>query len=1043
MAINSSWVSYVLGSLTTSVREIQALFMSHFSALFPFILNPSRFGVKPRDASTVSTDNHTGSPGSNRLALQEMEEKRSNFVLWEAGPAADEIQKACGLNGSQLAALHHALTNSHRVALLQGPPGTGKTQTVLAILAVLCRRKRKELAPDAVQVKQKLLVCAPSNAAIDEIAARVLTQGLPSLGQTKEDRVFPACVRVGHPKRITRSEVLKISLSENVRKEGTKAEQTKKSDYAQQKEQLSCELDAVSAELNSLELVREAERFKAAFDEDGSWEQTHLDTTQRHTALIMKKRTLQAQLARMRERLEKELTTTKAVCQDTTLQQADIVFSTLSGAAAECLTSIEFECVIVDEAAQAVELSTLIPLCLEPSRFILIGDPQQLPATVLSRTAKRLCYERSLFQRLQLCGVQVKMLSVQYRMHPHIAQFPAAYFYNNQLINAESVTSRPPLPCHSWTGLFQPFLFFDVPSQQKRCSMSQSLSNKEEALFILTLLRLLKKHFPFSLASTNSQSAREDSASTKVRALNWSDIAIVTPYKQQVVEIRRLFDHCRNEFPEHQPEVCTIDAFQGREKRIIVFSCVRAEFTAATRYKTFSADQESASSVTSSDDDNADSGETQDGNCTQQAVQAALGFVADVRRMNVAITRARDCLWVVGNAATLRANPGWNAFIRYARGRSIRSAASTAAHGDSSFSRVGGFVNVCAHAHRLQAALRPQHLRRNLGSGVPTTTIISTFFALAEEHHLSKLSQKKQEKQKGTHFSKSTALNAQQISGNCSEVALAVQRAGQRERALSSCSSVTSSCSDPKSSSDDNASCANVSAATQQQARGQSSAVINNGSLLKSAQPAMIRAKSSCPSTVPPRIPVCALSYNSPAVNVSPKMPLVTAVRSGQHPSVQPAARKTSVLARPPISQTSTVSNSPPSMIQRQKKRIRESSHCFSTQSLKAPPYETSPRYRIAKKVFAHSSVSNNTAGLVETHLPKQRAAVFIPAHKAVSPPRIPRANSGNTTGLRTMALPNASLKPKEAVRPWRLDKSVALDSCNPVAPSLESRRFN
>ena len=66
-------------------------------------------------------------------------------------------------------------------------------------------------------------------------------------------------------------------------------------------------------------------------------------------------------------------------------------------------------------------------------RCVLVGDPQQLPATVLSKRSKALAFERSLFERLQLAGWPVHLLRVQYRMHPHIRAFPSAHFYNNEL----------------------------------------------------------------------------------------------------------------------------------------------------------------------------------------------------------------------------------------------------------------------------------------------------------------------------------------------------------------------------------------------------------------------------------------------------------------------------------------------------------------------------------------------------------------------------------------------------------------------------------
>lgn len=81
-------------------------------------------------------------------------------------------------------------------------------------------------------------------------------------------------------------------------------------------------------------------------------------------------------------------------------------------------------------------------------RVVLVGDPQQLPATVLSRQAQLANMERSMFERFQKAGCPVTMLSVQYRMHPFIRQFPSQHFYNNQLLDGwvTLVLSPPPYP---------------------------------------------------------------------------------------------------------------------------------------------------------------------------------------------------------------------------------------------------------------------------------------------------------------------------------------------------------------------------------------------------------------------------------------------------------------------------------------------------------------------------------------------------------------------------------------------------------------------
>ncbi|KAJ1478830.1 AAA domain-containing protein, partial [Baffinella frigidus] len=112
-----------------------------------------------------------------------------------------------------------------------------------------------------------------------------------------------------------------------------------------------------------------------------------------------------------------------------------VVLATLSGAGTTQLRQTRpFDAVVIDEAAQAVEPSTLIPLrVLSAPRFVLVGDPQQLPATVISRDAAALMLTRSLFQRLQEAQVGATMLALQYRMHPAIRAFPSKHFYHDQL----------------------------------------------------------------------------------------------------------------------------------------------------------------------------------------------------------------------------------------------------------------------------------------------------------------------------------------------------------------------------------------------------------------------------------------------------------------------------------------------------------------------------------------------------------------------------------------------------------------------------------
>lgn len=301
------------------------------------------------------------------------------------------------------------------------------------------------------------------------------------------------------------------------------------------------------------------------------------------------------------------------------LADAHIVFTTLSSSGLRVLEAIPgadgrtvrascaFETVIVDEAAQSVELATLIPLRYDCRQCVLVGDPQQLPATVFSRAAVRSGYDRSLFRRLQRCGMRVHMLDVQYRCHPEIAAFPAAYFYKGRLANGDNVRSpawrRPfhAVPC------FPPILFWDLQSTGVK-DETKSWLNPEEASLVVNIYRTLRgalRQVPMR-----------------------GRVGVVTPYAKQVHEIKRqLRAEMGAAFEGERIDVNTVDAFQGQEKDIIILSLVRA-------------------------------GEN-----------SGVGFVDDVRRMNVALTRAKFGLWIIGSATVLQQSDHWGSLLEHLRAK--------------------------------------------------------------------------------------------------------------------------------------------------------------------------------------------------------------------------------------------------------------------------------------------------------------------------------------------------------------------------------------
>lgn len=135
------------------------------------------------------------------------------------------------------------------------------------------------------------------------------------------------------------------------------------------------------------------------------------------------------------------------------VNEAELVFTTLASSGRSVFDRLDhgFDLVLIDEAAQASEAAALVPLRHRARCVVLVGDPQQLPATVLSAAAREGLFQRSLFERLEQCGAQSLMLTVQYRMHPAIRQWPSDFFYEARprfsrggVLPAPTIVTPPP-----------------------------------------------------------------------------------------------------------------------------------------------------------------------------------------------------------------------------------------------------------------------------------------------------------------------------------------------------------------------------------------------------------------------------------------------------------------------------------------------------------------------------------------------------------------------------------------------------------------------
>mmetsp|Transcript_28138 Transcript_28138/g.46029 ORF Transcript_28138/g.46029 Transcript_28138/m.46029 type:complete len:895 (-) Transcript_28138:110-2794(-) len=311
------------------------------------------------------------------------------------------------------------------------------------------------------------------------------------------------------------------------------------------------------------------------------------------------------------------------------LQSADVVLATCVGSAQELLDSFRFSMTIVDEATQATEPDVLCALRKGHSA-ILVGDPAQLPPTVISRTAAQAGLSVSLFERLMSAGVPPVLLDTQYRMHPGLAFFPSTAFYDRRLKSYPKPAERQLSGDFAWPSRAVPAAFIQSDTTEERTpGKGASYLNTGEASAVVDVVEHLL-------------------ATGAVASLD--DVGIVTPYSGQVRLLHERFSDLgfgtslasdadddgdrSTSTPEVESdmhssrfkgtlEIRSVDGYQGREKEVMVMSCVRAN---------------------------------EPGN---------LGFVADARRLNVAITRARRGLVVIGDSQTLNSDPAWKEWLEW------------------------------------------------------------------------------------------------------------------------------------------------------------------------------------------------------------------------------------------------------------------------------------------------------------------------------------------------------------------------------------------
>lgn len=496
---------------------------------FRIDLSPDETTRRRQQAAMARARTATGRSGKLRDALLGKREFRFQEHR--------DVDFLTDLNAPQQEAVRFALS-AQDVAILHGPPGTGKTTTLAEVIYQAVRRG------------DRVLACAPSNTAVDNLLERLVA-------------MLPHVLRVGHPARVF--EALR----------GHTLDELVDNDPAN---------DVIRDMRREVQdLVRAAEKgFRGH------------DARRRRRELFAEAGQLRGQIRSLERSIVRGI-----------IDRADVICTTTT-IDDDLLGDREFDLVVIDEACQTT-LPGVWQAVLRADRLVLAGDHCQLPPTVLSDEAAKAGMKDSLMQRLieadQKKGRDTesvyRRLTVQYRMHESIMKFSSDTFYDGELIADASVKSHllcdlPDVIKTDQTS--SPIDFIDTAGaeydEQIEADGESKLNPKEANLVVQLVGQLIESE------------------------IEPDQIAVIAPYAAQVRLLRGRLD-------VRDLEIDTVDGFQGREKEVVVLTMVRSNG------------------------------------------RGEIGFLSDTRRTNVAITRARRKLIVIGDSATLGTNKFYASMLEY------------------------------------------------------------------------------------------------------------------------------------------------------------------------------------------------------------------------------------------------------------------------------------------------------------------------------------------------------------------------------------------
>lgn len=520
---NTNYKVYFLLSITSLYREFLSLI--NFQMLNQSLMNYIR---KP--------------PRQIKLPIESMsnEYKDNTFKI------INIISKNRKFNKSQISAIVNSLSMSKdSFLLIQGPPGTGKTHTICGIINSIFIKN-----PNS-----NILICTPSNAAIDEVLKRIITDKF-----INNDSILylPKLLRFGANEKLkeTTQQERNYKLSTKLREysfEFLLEREMNNNNPEESKdkiERLRKEIDKVNNLLNSDKNLSLTERNEL------NKKRTCLINEQKDLLLVKQSESYENFIQKKRQ-FEMKL-----------IKEAKIIFTTLNSSGNEKLLVLnkKYNYLIIDEACQTTEPSCLIPMNNHVNRIIMVGDHKQLPATIFSEESIINNYNKSLFERFIENNHPKVFLDTQYRMNKSICDIVSTSFYDSQLLIDDDTIKRinENFIYKCLLKSTSSFSFFNIKGNENK--MGKSYINTKEVLNISNFIQEIDK-----ILTNKKQIIRHEE-------VYYPTIGIISPYKEQVNLINSQLDSFKlnNSFLDGVHSE-TVDSFQGQERDIIIISTVRSK----------------------------------------------------------------------------------------------------------------------------------------------------------------------------------------------------------------------------------------------------------------------------------------------------------------------------------------------------------------------------------------------------------------------------------------------------------------------------------